>query len=432
MINYLRGLTLGSKVRRRAEFYSEPPPDAERELTQLGLLNREWARMRREVPFFEALALKNGISEKFSSLQEFFDSAPITTKDMLQEDVQRFVSRSRKPDYVRRTGGTTAEPVHLPAWRSEVTHTTPDIWIGRGWYGIRPSDPLFLIWGHSHLLGTGIGRLVNQARRRSKDWLLGYHRFPAYNMNRDSMRAAADRLLRSGAQYVIGYSVALDHFARVNEDRKHQLRELKLKAVIGTAEAFPHGDSAESIASLFGCPVAMEYGAAEASVMAHTNPAGRYTVFWKTYLIELAPTGQDTRYRALVTSLYPRCVPLVRYDIGDEVMVAEPQSGVAAYLDDVIGRSYDEVLLPNGSQVHSEAFTHAVKFEAAIAAYQVEQIGDSITLYLVPRGDVNEEVVGRVRQRLERIADGMGIVDVQVVPQLKQTVAGKTPMILRR
>ena len=131
------------------------------------------------------------------------------------------------------------------------------------------------------------------------------------------MRRAAEELLRFRPAYVLGYSVALDLFAAANRDRREQLRASGVRLVVGTAEAFPTRESANRLRDLFGCDVAMEYGAVETGLLAHTHPEGGYRAFWRSYLLEVA--GGEHPGRLLVTSLYPRCLPLVRYEIGDEI-----------------------------------------------------------------------------------------------------------------
>jgi phenylacetate-CoA ligase len=330
---------------------------------------------------------------------------------------------------VRMTGGSTSKPVRIPAWKSESDATRWEVWLGRTWYGVRPESRLFLLWGHSHLLGTGWTGWLRARRRELSDRLLGYRRHSAYDVSAAAMRRAADALAEFRPDYVVGYSVALDLLARANEGRGH-LRELNVKAIFGTAEAFPDATSAARLQGLFGCPVGMEYGAVETGVMAHTHPAGGYRVFWRHHLLEAA--GSGPRRRLLVTSLFPRAFPLIRYEIGDEVVLPEAadESAGLTTLASVAGRCNDYVELSDGTLVHSEAFSHAVRPCSAIRSFQVIDRGSAVSIRFTSNQGLTSEEQSGITTRLARVHPQLGSAQFERSESLEQTVAGKTRMIV--
>src|SRR5262249_52858916 len=146
------------------------------------------------------------------------------------------------------------------------------------------------------------------------------------------------------------YSVALDRFARVNRAKADQFRKIGLKLVIATAEAFPSPDSRELIEEVLGGRVAMEYGSVETGPIAHEPPTGRYRVFWADYMLEgVESKSKPGCYEILVTSLHRRCMPLVRYRIGDLISEDPGGEGFNQEFDRVIGRCNDFVLLKDRS-----------------------------------------------------------------------------------
>jgi len=344
-------------------------------------------------------------------------------------------SRERAPQWWRVTGGSTAQPIQLPAWHSEKAVVGPDQWLGRHWFGVRPSDRLFWLWGHSHLLGSGLGGQINRRVRGLKDWLLGYYRYSAYDLCADSMVRAGDILLSFGPDYVIGYSVALDSFARINRDRAGRFHDLGLKVVIACAESFPSADSAQTVSDVLGAPLAMEYGSIETGVVAYTTPLGGYQTFWRNHFVE----AQDSSVRGgrvvRVTSLYPRCFPLVRYELGDEIELGcecdTAGRGVSKFKR-VIGRCNDYVAFADGTRIHSEAFAHAIRDCADIAGYQTVQDGSNIRIKLISGSRISAKTIKAIRSRLRIVHPALADVVVEQVEVLEQTVAGKTPVVIRR
>ncbi|HVX09727.1 MAG TPA: hypothetical protein VHC22_00860 [Pirellulales bacterium] len=316
--------------------------------------------------------------------------------------------------------------MRIPVWKSEPAVAAEDLWYARSWFQVSPRDKLFMIWGHSHLLGRGFRGWLNARRRTFNDWLLGYYRSSAYDLSEGGLRAAGRALLQFRPNYVLGYAVALDRFAQYHSAEKAAFRALGLKAVIATAESFPRASSRESLADLFGCPVVMEYGAVETGPLAHQRLDGCYQVFWRHYYVESIPfPPMPGSHQIVVTSLYPRCLSLVRYKLGDLIEVTERSCSPAREFFAVGGRCNDLVHLPDGRVVHSEAFTHAVK-ESAMGAFQLRETEEGIQLrYTAPRC-LSDEELAHIRHRLSRISPELATIRLEQVEVLESTIAGKT------
>jgi phenylacetate-coenzyme A ligase PaaK-like adenylate-forming protein len=426
----LRARLYERELRERRAAVAALPNPAEREAIQIEALNREWARVTSECPFYARLREGRRLPRAFASLGEFAERVPVTSREAVQREGAGMASRARRADAVRMTGGSTAQPLRFPAWSSETAFTRYDRWIARGWYGITPASRLFLLWGHSHLLGAGVAGWVRARRLELADRLVGYTRFSAYDLRPEAMRRAGDALLRFRPDYLVGYSVALHVLARVNEDRARELGALGVQAAFATGEAFPSEEGPKRLEGLFGCPVGMEYGSVETDIIAHTHPEGGYRAFWRSYLIEAL--GAEER-RRVVTSLYPRAFPLVRYDMGDEIELeagADPGRGVASF-SRVAGRCNDVVPLRGGALVHSELFSHAVRPCTAVRGFQVVVGSDALRIRYTAERELGAADATAVRDRLARIHPELADVELERVDDLEHTVAGKTRMVVR-
>jgi phenylacetate-CoA ligase len=427
----LRDRFLRRPVQERAALYADPPDARAIASRQLQMWNREWSRILREVPFYATLQKQIGLPDRFNSWDQFVRHVPVTTRSQVQTARAERRSALAPPNHWRITGGSTAQPLQMPAWNSEFDHTRPDTWLGRYWYGVLPADRQFTIWGHSHLLGTGLRGFLNARKRELFDRLLSYRRFSAYDLGFENMRRAAHALLRFSPRYLVGYSVALDAFARANRDLAAPLRALGLKVVIGAAERFPFADSERLLSDLFGCQVAMEYGSVETGLIAHTAPAGGYQTFWNTYFVEAEPAGADRAAAIRVTSLYPRCFPLVRYELGDEIELEDDCPHPILRFRRVIGRCNDYLLLPTGEHIHSEAITHAVRSFGDVTGYQVIQQPSQIRLYLTAPNQLPAECIAEIQRRLKVVHPLLAEVTIQQCGHLQHTIVGKHPMVIR-
>jgi phenylacetate-coenzyme A ligase PaaK-like adenylate-forming protein len=430
-LRHLRTRRYAPEVARLESFYAQPATAASIRAWQLEKFNAQWRLLREHVAYFRRLSAGAQLPVEFSSWQEFKELMPLMDRTVIQKEGQALTCDTSPPDYWCTTGGATAEPLRLPAWNSERKRAAANIWYARKWFGVSPADRVFLIWGHSHLLGTGWRGYLNGAKRRLKDQALGYHRYSAYDLSEESLRRAAEALLSFRPQYLIGYAAALDRFARVNGKLQDAFRALNLKVVVATAESFPRADSKQLISETLGCPVVMEYGAVETGPIAYQKVNGLYSVLWNDYFIEGKPSALGPGYHEIfLTSLFTRCLPLVRYKIGDLISADPNADDFAQEFGEVVGRCNDFLELRNGVVVHSEAFTHAVKEAPHITGYQVSQSATGeVMLDYVSAEPLAEGEMMALRDRFRRINVGLETIGIRRVTTLEQTIAGKTRRI---
>jgi len=430
-IRRLRARHLRPAVEREHEFYAVQRSPQEKRDWQLRKFNELWLRVSERVPLYTAMVREGKAPKNFDSWDEFRALVPITDRALAQQRGSELIDKSRAADFMRTTGGSTSQPVHLPSWRLELDYANNDLWLARSWFGISPADKLFLLWGHSHLLGEGIVGRVNALWRELKDRVLGYLRWSAYDLSTEGLRHGGEVLIKFRPDYVIAYSVALDRFARLNEDRATDFNSVGLKVAIATAEAFPRADSASFISNVLGCPIAMEYGCVECGPIAHQRPDGQYQIFWRHWFVEGIPSPEvPGAFEIILTSLYPRCFPLVRYRVGDLISRDPNAAEFDQRFERVIGRCNDCITLPDGGMVHSEAFSHAVKECRFVLSFQVVQRGNGdIQFNYIPTPQYESDEA-EIRRRLGVIHPALQTVFVRQVSAIPQTVAGKTRSIV--
>lgn len=420
-------------IRKEQDFYAQVRTPKEIRDWQLATFNQLWAAISKNVPFYDALVRKGKVPSEFESWEEFRNTLPVVDRRLVQQRGAELKDPTRPMDFVRTTGGSTSEPVQLPAWRSELDLANADVWWARSWFGIDPSDKLFLIWGHRHLLGKGIKGLSNSYVRQLKDRLAGYYRFSAYDIRPSKLRGAGDIFLNFKPAYVIAYAGALDRFARVNEGRAKEFHRLGLKAAIATTECFPRSDSREFISDVLGCPVAMEYGAIETGPIAHERPNKMFQLFWRHYVIEGFESAVVPRnYDIYITSLYPRAFPLIRYVIGDLISTDPNDASFNQQFLAIKGRSNEAIVLTNGSTVHPQAFRDCISWSRSITNFQIVQksAGD-IELCFIATGPVPQADLAEIHRRLIRVNHGFEKLAFREVDSLIQTAAGKSRMIVK-
>jgi phenylacetate-coenzyme A ligase PaaK-like adenylate-forming protein len=286
---------------------------------------------------------------------------------------------------------------------------------------------MFLIWGHSHLLGTGARGKFNHVKRQLADRLLGYRRVDAYRLSPQICAEYAEALIAFQPLAVISYASALDMFARHTERYRDRFRALRVRFVLSTAEPAPQPDTVSRLEDLFDCPVVEEYGGAEFGQVAFKRGASPFDAYSDLNFVEAIPSAaEDGAEQAVVTALYDRYVPLIRYAVGDALRGCERLAhGHVRRFDAVAGRINDVITLDGGVAIHSVAFFHCVHQEDQVRAIQLVVDDAGIELRLIAGGHDRPGMEARIRRRLAQVHQALGQARFSYVDDLLTTRAGK-------
>lgn len=132
--------------------------------------------------------------------------------------------------------------------------------------------------------------------------------------------------------------------------------------------------------------------------------------------------------RVLVTNLYNRVLPLIRYEVTDEVTVltgpcrcGSPHRRIA----DVQGR-LDDRFTYDGRAVHPHVFRSALARRRHVVEYRVAQTARGADIHVRAAGPVDlDDLVGEITAALARLGLRDPQVKAAVVPALERTATGK-------
>lgn len=394
---------------------------------QLDAVARSWADATREIPYYAELVTSGRAPKEIRSWEEF-RQVPVLTRQALQDRPDAFLRRSGPPDSFMKTAGSTGTPLRLGL--NQADRDLMRIVKLAEWqkFGYTPAARLFLIWGHSHLLGTGWRGKVNHFKRKAADWLLGYQRVDAYRMNRASCTAYARKLIAHRPLGVIGYASALDLFARYTTQFRAEFRALGARFILATSEPAPRTDSVALLEDLFGCPVVQEYGGAEFGQVAFKTGAAPFKVYSDLNYLECGPPEADDpdTHPVLVTTLYHRYLPLFRYRVGDAICGPEiMEHGHVRRFAGVAGRINDVITFADGHSVHSVAIFHCIHQELSVHNIQMLVKDEGVEIHLISSAPGDEAMVGRIRARLAQVHPPLAAARIVFVEDLITSRAGK-------
>lgn len=400
---------------------------------QLLLARERWADAVADVPHYSSLVARGEAPLEIGSWSDF-RQIPVLTRRQLQDRPADFIRLSGRPDDFSSTAGSTGTPLRIGVSQSErglMRVVKLAEWQA---FGYTPDARLFVMWGPSYALGSGWRGSVAHFKRQAADCALGYHRVNAYRLSKETCETFAEELIRFRPVGVIGYAAALDLFARYTQAYASRFQALRLRFILTTSEPPPRGDSVAMLSHLFGCPVVQEYGGVDFGQVAFKAADAPFDVYSDLNYVECETADPTPEAHAvLLTSLYPRYVPLIRYRNADTLLNPVRLShGHVTRFEAVGGRLNDTFALANGDSVYSLGILHAVHQEAAVYNVQMVLADEGMDLNLVTGEADRHALEARILSRLTKVHPLLAAVRIRYVDDVLATRAGKRRWIVDR
>jgi len=395
------------------------------ERLQVAQFNAVWSYCLSDVPFYRVWAREHDLPNRIDRPTDLAAFPTLTKRVIVERSDEIF-----RGGTVRRwvtTGGSSGEPARYPFGTTEADLAWANMYLGRSWWGIRPFDDHVMLWGHSHLFGTGLKGRIAQSKRKGADRVLNIRRFNAYDMTEQALESHLRRLRGSNAVFIVGYTSAVFRLARYIEANGLALQMNRLRGVVLTSETVSDADM-DTVERIFRAPAIIEYGAAETGVIAYSRAKARpLQVFWDSFIC-LADAGGVLR----LTTITPRLFPLVNYEIGDVVGGANPDDRSVLTFDSVLGRRQDviKVAAVDGRELELSAIlpVHILKGYAGVRSVAFEQHDASVSVFVETDGALDtDDIAGYFVREIRKDHpnfDPHSVTFLQITEQQK-TPAGK-------
>lgn len=288
---------------------------------------------------------------------------PVLTKKDLQQPLQDRLSKGYtiKNTFVNKTSGSSGDPFIFAKDKYSHAITWASYFYRFGWYGID-----FNTSYQARFYGIPL-ESIGYYKERLKDFLGNRYRFPIFDLSDSFLEKVLQKFRNSSFDYINGYTSSIVLFAKFLKSREIILKEIcpTLKVCMVTSEMLFEEDK-RLLETQFGIPVVNEYGASELDLIAFQNPDGEWQINSETLFVEILddnnqplPYGQEGRI--VITSLYNKAHPFIRYDIGDIGSLDESSTAKKTILKTLIGRTNDVAVLPSGKKAPGLTFYYITK-----------------------------------------------------------------------
>jgi phenylacetate-CoA ligase len=208
---------------------------------------------------------------------------------------------------------------------------------------------------------SGLGRLKEVA----KDFVGNRHRFPIFDMSDAVLENYLSRFRKNTYDYINGYTSSIVLFANYCKRQNVVLKEVcpSLKLCIVTSEMLFEDDH-KLLEEVLGVPIINEYGSSETGLIAIQDPSLDFKLNISTLYVEVVddenkPVPDGNLGKILITDLFNKAHPFIRYEIGDVGSISTINH--KRILDQLQGRTSDIARLPNGKVIPGLTFYYVTK-----------------------------------------------------------------------
>lgn len=292
-----------------------------------------------------------------------WEDIPVMTKSDLQQPLENRLSKgfNQKNIYINKTSGSSGTPFVFA--KDKFCHALT-------WAKIIDSFGSLGIDFNSSLQARFYGIPLNPKgyyKERIKDYFSNRYRFPVFDLSEEKLNEVLNKFETKKFNYINGYTSSIVLFAKFLKGKNIILNQVcpTLEYCIVTSEMLFNDDKALMEAT-FGVPVINEYGASELDLIAFTDYQDEFIVNSETLLVEILDENNQTvpygsSGRIVITSLYNKAQPMIRYDIGDIGILSKASTYKKPVLEKLIGRTNDLITLPSGKTLAGLTFYYVTK-----------------------------------------------------------------------
>ena len=296
------------------------------------------------------------------SVENWYD-IPVLTKKEFQKPLSERLSKdyTTKNSYVNKTSGSSGDPFIFAKDKFCHALTWANVIRMFGWYRIDFNRSY-----QARFYGIPLDFIGNK-KERLKDFLSNRYRFSIFDLSDEVLEKILRKFQFKKFDYINGYTSSIVLFAKYLQQKNIVLKDYcpTLKVCLVTSEML-FDDDKKLLEKHLGVPIVNEYGASELDLIAFQNIYNEWQVNSETLFVEILdeknqPVSNGQEGRIVITSLYNKAHPFIRYDIGDIGILDEKSTAKKPILKKLVGRTNDVALLPSGKKSPGLTFYYVTK-----------------------------------------------------------------------
>jgi phenylacetate-CoA ligase len=400
----------------------------ELERWQAARLREQLLHAFRNIPFYRRRFEVAGFTPLDIRNVEDLRALPALTKNDLQTHNDELLAGDvPEEERIRnQTGGSTGSPVQFWIDKERLDSRRASMDRHNAWAGLHPGDWYAHLWGSRFDTGTSTSPTITWRQRLlTRDLTLN-----TSLISDEDLTQYIALLRRVRPRVMLAYAQSAVFLARYCE--RHEIDDVRFRSIIVTAEMLLPGQRA-LLESVFRAKVFNRYGCREVSVIA--SDCSHFTgmhVNADALIVEVEPAlnlpaGMG---RVLVTDLFNRSMPLIRYEIGDLASTLEtgvcPCGRAFPRIANIRGRITDFLVTTDNRRISGISLAQLAGDMPQVRQMQfVQNERANIQLRVVAGDGYGSDTISELRRRLDPYLRGTTELNIVTVEKIAPEPSGK-------
>lgn len=297
------------------------------------------------------------------------DKFPVMNKKMYLENYEQFFSPEFSKDelYTYATSGSSGTPFHGVQDQGKRRKHTADLIYFHNKCGWNLGDKYIF-------LRAWVSLYKNSTLSNFKNNVIP---FDVLKLDQKMLEKIAELVKRGNIKMILGYGSALNQLAEYVENNNIYCKGLN--TIISDSDIL-QPEKRELLKQHFGCKVVDRYSNEEHGLIAFSYDSSEpFEVNYSSYYVEILKLDSDEHAekgelgRVVITDLYNKAMPLIRYELGDlAISDDESRCGVVT-LHGLQGRLSDMLIMRSGIRISSATINNYMESMTGVEKYQLVQ-----------------------------------------------------------
>lgn len=301
------------------------------------------------IPYYKELFNGHNLRPEDIKYIEDLSKIPLLEKDTIRRNAEKLIYRNKKYKILKlNTSGTSGSPLVILCDVESRKHHYVFLSRFREWFGVKTGMRRASFFGRI---------VVSPLQKKPPFWRFDKTEnnflFSSYHMSEDNLRHYCKKLMEIKPIEICGYPSSLFAISKFLEKNKHYI--INPSFIMTTAETLLDYQR-EMIENAFSCKVRDQYGCTEMAIFVSQCEEGSYHVHPEYGVIEVIDADGNVveagkEGEVVCTSFINRTMPLIRYRLGDLVIVRNEGCRCGRnfpVLEKIIGRVDDILTTPEG------------------------------------------------------------------------------------
>ena len=356
-------------------------------------LNELKSYQRKRYQEFINFAIKHSsyYRKSFESIEDVtnidnINKIPIIDKEVLRSNIDSIVAKINEKLEISKTGGTTGKSLEVKyrAKNTQERFAFLDDFRSRFGYELGKKTAWF---SGKNLLNQ---RDINKNRFWKTDSIHQVRYYSTFHMNQKYLKYYVENLIQYQPEYFVGFPSTILEIAKYGIAQNYQYPKGVTKAIFPTAETIT-SEMREKIELFFHTKLYDQYASSEGAPFIFECKNGNLHLELQSGVFEVLDENNEPSQsgRLVVTSFTTEATPLIRYDIGDSIILEDENKACNCgnnnpLVKKILGRIDDYIYSPETGKINLGNVSNTLKDTKGILKFQaVQNQLDGIDIYIV-------------------------------------------------